>query len=133
MRLDNCFSVSWMSTVLLSTTVTIASRNIGPTCSVRSMQRDNALSPRSSHTNGVIPLGDMFGICQIKLQWNYNMLKNFKIWIYQQHWMPVEWSTKKYQFGKSLIVFVVNFFLKFFFKEKWVIVNSFFKMVHLKR
>lgn len=131
MRLENCFSVSWTSTVLLSTTVTIASRNTGPTCSVRSMQRDNVLSPKSSHTNGVIPLGDMFGICQIRLQWNYNMLKNFKIWIYQQYCMPVEWSTKL--FRKKFDCVCCELFLIFFLKEKWVIVNSFFKMVHLKR
>lgn len=81
MRLDNCFSGSWTSTVLLSTTDTIASRNTGPTCSVRNMQQDNEPSLKSSHTNGATPLGDMFGICQIKLHWKCNILNNFIIWI----------------------------------------------------
>lgn len=129
MRLDNCFSVSWTLTVLLSTTDTIASRNTGPICSVRNMQQDNERSLKSSHTNGATPLGDMFGICQIKLHWKCHILNNFIIWILKinnimcqkmKHQKILIWENFQLCILWTLcVVTIVNSFFKWFiWKDK---------------
>lgn len=128
MRLDNCFSVSWTLTVLLSTTDTIASRNTGPTCSVRNMQQDNEPSLKSSHTNGATPLGDMFGICQIKLHWKCNILNNFIIWILKINNIMCQKNEalKNINLGKFSVVFFMNVMCSNYCK-------FIFQMVYLKR
>lgn len=128
MRLDNCFSGSWTSTVLLSTTDTIASRNTGPTCSVRNMQQDNEPSHKSSHTNGATSLGDMFGICQIKLHWKCNILNNFIIWILKINNIMCQKNEalKSINLGKFSVVFFMNVMCSNYCK-------FIFQMVYLKR
>lgn len=128
MRLDNCFSGSWTSTVLLSTTDTIASRNTGPTCSVRNMQQDNEPSLKSSHTNGATPLGDMFGICKIKLHWKCNILNNLIIWILKIKNIMCQKNEapKNIYLGKFSVVYFMNVMCSNYCK-------FIFQMVYLKR